>query len=136
LKFKTRQGIQHEIPTASMADIVTLLIIFFMVTTIFKMEEGLPITLPRAESGADQERERLVHIWADRWDRISINDKLVRIENIQAIIASRMEENRGLIVAFNVDHRTKYQLVSDIMEELKEANAVNVSFTSMYERED
>lgn len=133
MKFKTRQSVHHDIPTASMADIVMLLIIFFMVTTIFKMEEGLPITLPRAESGADQERERLVHIWADRWDRISINDKLVRVENIQAIIASRLEENRGLIVAFNVDHRTRYLLVSDIMEELKEANAVNVSFTSMFE---
>lgn len=133
MKFKTRQSAHPDIPTASMADIVMLLIIFFMVTTIFKMEEGLPITLPRAESGADQERERLVHVWADRWDRISINDKLVRVENIQAIIASRLEENRGLIVAFNVDHRTRYLLVSNIMEELKEANAVNVSFTSMYE---
>ena len=135
MKFKTRQKIASSIPTASMADIVMLLIIFFMVTTIFKMEEGLPITLPRAKSGADQERERLVHIWADRFERISINDKLVRVENIQAIIASRLEENRGLIVAFNVDHRTKYLMVSDIMEELKEANAVNVSFTSMYEEE-
>ena len=135
MKFKTRQGVHHDIPTASMADIVMLLIIFFMVTTIFKMEEGLPITLPRAESAADQERERLVHIWADRWDRISINDKLVRMENIQVIIASRLEENRGLIVAFNVDHRTRYQMVSDIMEELKEANAINVSFTSIYEED-
>ena len=133
MKFKTRIGAEHNIPTASMADIVLLLLIFFMVTTIFKLEEGLPITLPRAESGADQERERLVHIWADRFSRISINDKLVRIESIRAIIASRLEENRGLIVAFNVDHRTKYRLVSSIMEELKDANAVNVSFTSRYE---
>lgn len=116
-----------------MADIVFLLLIFFMVTTIFKLEEGLPITLPRAESGADQERERLVHVWADRWNRISINDKLVRVENIKAIIAAKLEENRGLIVAFNIDHRTRYLLVSDIMEELKDANAVNVSFTSMME---
>ena len=116
-----------------MADIIFLLLIFFMVTTIFKMEEGLPITLPRAESGSDQERERLIHIWADRYSRISINDKLVTVDNINAIIANRLAENRSLIVAFNVDHRTRYGLVSDIIEQLKEANAVNVSFTSMYE---
>ncbi len=116
-----------------MADIIFLLLIFFMVTTIFKLEEGLPIKLPRAESGADQERERLLHIWADRYSRISINDKLVRIESVHAIIASRLEENRGLIIAFNVDHKAKYHLVSDIMEQLKDANAVNVSFTSIME---
>jgi biopolymer transport protein ExbD len=133
LLFERRQGVKNYIPTASMADIIFLLLIFFMVTTIFKMEEGLPITLPRAKSGADQERERLVHVWADRFSRISINDKLVRVGNIQAIIASRLEENRSLIVAFNVDHRTRYGLVNDIIEQLKEANAVNVSFTSMYE---
>jgi biopolymer transport protein ExbD len=133
LKFVRRLGVENKIPTASMADIIFLLLIFFMVTTIFKMEEGLPITLPRAKSGADQERERLIHVWADRYSRISINDKLVNLDNINAIIASRLAENRGLIVAFNIDHRTRYGLVSDIIEQLKEANAVNVSFTSMYE---
>jgi biopolymer transport protein ExbD len=136
LKFEKRLKVENRIPTASMADIIFLLLIFFMVTTIFKLEEGLPIKLPRAISGTDQERERLVHVWADRQNRISINDKLIRLESIHAIIASRLEENSGLIIAFNVDHRTKYLLVSDIMEELKDANAVNVSFTSIYEEMD
>ncbi len=135
MKVEKRQGVQNKVPTESMADIVFLLLIFFMVTTIFKMEEGLPIILPRAESGADQERERLIHIWADRFSRISINDKLVHVDDVNSIIARKLEENRSLIVAFNVDHRTKYRLVSDIFEELKAANAVNVSFTSMYEEE-
>ncbi len=133
MKFERRQGVENRIPTASMADIIFLLLIFFMVTTIFKMEEGLPIILPRAKSGTDQERERLVHVWADRYNRVSINDKLIRVNDVHKIIGRKLEENRGLIVAFNVDHRTKYGLVSDIMEELKEVNAVNVSFTSMYE---
>ncbi len=133
MKIEKTQGVTNSIPTGSMADIIFLLLIFFMVTTIFKMEEGLPITLPRAESGSELERERLVHIWADRFNRISINDKLVRSDNIKAVISSRFEEDPMLIVAFNVDHRTKYNLVSEIMEQLKEANAVNVTFVSMNE---
>jgi biopolymer transport protein ExbD len=132
-KIGTKQKVKNEIPTASMADIIFNLLLFFMVTSIFKMEEGLPIQLPRAETGADTQRQQIVHIWADRAQRISINDKLVRIDMIQGIMASRLEENRNIIVAFNVDTRTKYKLVSDIMDQLKEANAVNVSFTSLYE---
>lgn len=135
MKFERRQAVQNTIPTGSMADIIFLLLIFFMVTTIFKMEEGLPIKLPRAASGAELERERLMQIWADRYNRISINDKLVRVSNIQALVTRRFEENRSLIVAFNVDHRTKYALVSDIIEELKEANAVNVTFVSVGEED-
>ncbi len=114
-----------------MADIIFLLLIFFMVTTIFKLEEGLPITLPRAETGSELDRERLVHVWADRFNRISINDKLIPIDYIDMVIKSRLEENRALIVAFNIDHRTKYSLVSEIIEQLKEANAVNVTFVSV-----
>ncbi|MBN1165374.1 MAG: biopolymer transporter ExbD [Candidatus Krumholzibacteriota bacterium] len=133
MKIVKKQGVQSTIPTGSMADIIFLLLIFFMVTTIFKMEEGLPIRLPRAESGSELDRERLINIWADRYNRISINDKLIHVDNIQAVITSRFEENPQLVVAFNVDHRTRYSLVSDIMDQLKEANAVNVTFVSMGE---
>jgi len=122
-----------EITTASMADIIFNLLLFFMVTSIFKMEEGLPIILPKARSGTDTQRQQIMHIWADRGSRLSINDKLVQLNSIQGIMASRLEENRNIIVALNVDTRTKYKLVSDIMDQLKEANAVNVSFTSLYE---
>lgn len=135
MKLGKKQQVQNTIPTGSMADIIFLLLIFFMVTTIFKMEEGLPISLPRAVSGTELDREKLMNIWADRLNRISINDKLVRTENIQAIVSSRFEENRSLIVAFNVDRRTKYSLVSQIMDQLKEANAVNVTFVSVGEEE-
>jgi len=114
-----------------MADIIFLLLIFFMVTTIFKMEEGLPISLPRAETGSELEREKLMNIWADRFSRVSINDKLVQVELIDIVVSKRFEENRSLIVAFNVDRRAKYDLVSRIMDQLKEANAVNVTFVSV-----
>ena len=135
MKITKKQGVQNSIPTGSMADIIFLLLIFFMVTTIFKMEEGLPISLPRAETGSELEREKLMNIWADRFSRVSINDKLVQVELIDAVVTRRFEENRGLIVAFNVDRRTKYDLVSQIMDQLKEANAVNVTFVSVGEED-
>jgi len=131
LKISKKQGVQNTIPTGSMADIIFLLLIFFMVTTIFKMEEGLPISLPRAETGSELDREKLMNIWADRFSRVSINDKLIQVELIDAVVTKRFEENRALIVAFNIDRRTKYDLVSRIMDQLKEANAVNVTFVSL-----
>ncbi|MCX5754069.1 MAG: biopolymer transporter ExbD [Candidatus Krumholzibacteria bacterium] len=132
-KIAPKIRVKAEISTASMSDIIFNLLLFFMVTSIFKMEEGLPIILPKARSGTDTQRQQIVHIWADRASRISINDKLVLLTSIQAIMASRLEENRAMIVALNVDSRAKYKLVSEIMDQLKEANAVNVSFTSLYE---
>lgn len=113
-----------------MADIAFLLLIFFMTTTIFKMEDGLPITLPRAETAQKQKREMIMRIWINRTGNISINDKLITVENIEAVILTMMREKPSLIVAFNADDRCPYNIVSDVMEELKKANAVRVSFTS------
>jgi len=116
------------IPTASMGDIVFLLLIFFMVTTIFRKESGLPVELPRAEAGEEVNREMVSNIYIDRLGRISIDDRLVQIKHIADLIGQKISGNPNLIVAFKTDQVTPYGVVSDVMEELKEVNAVKVFF--------
>jgi len=130
VKFEKNQGVANNVPTSSMADIAFLLLIFFMVTTIFKMEDGLPIALPRAETAQKQEREKIMHIWIDGGGNIAINDKLVRVLQVEDILVTMLSERPDIIVAFNADDRAPYGVVSDVMDELKDANAIRVSFTS------
>ena len=134
MKFKKDSKIENNVPTSSMADIAFLLLIFFMVTTIFKMEDGLTVTLPRAETAAKQKRERTLRVWIDAIGNISIQDKLVQVDQIADIMINALLENPLLIVAFNADTRTPNGIVSDVMEELKTANAIRVSFTADPER--
>jgi biopolymer transport protein ExbD len=134
MNFKRNTKVEHNIPTASMADIAFLLLIFFMTTTIFKMEDGLPVNLPRAETAQKQKRELIMHIWIDAGGTIAINDKIVYVSEVEPIIKSILVERPSLIVAFNADHRTPYGVISDVMDELKKANAIRVSFTSDMER--
>jgi biopolymer transport protein ExbD len=46
--LQRKSKVSDEIPTASMADIAFLLLIFFLTTTVFEEEKGLPIVLPEA----------------------------------------------------------------------------------------
>jgi biopolymer transport protein ExbD len=128
--FEKNQKVENSVPTSSMADIAFLLLIFFMVTTIFKMEDGLPISLPRAETAQKQKREQIMHIWIDGGGNIAINDKLVAVVQIEDILVTILSERPDVIVAFNADDRAPYGVVSDVMDELKKANAIRVSFTS------
>jgi len=130
MKFERNQRVESSVPTSSMADIAFLLLIFFMVTTIFKMEDGLPVTLPRAETAQKQKREKIMHIWIDAAGNISINDRLVQISQIKDIMVTMLSERPDLISAFNADDRAPYGVVSEVMDGLKEANAIRVSFTS------
>ncbi len=130
MRFERNQKVSNAVPTSSMADIAFLLLIFFMVTTIFKMEDGLPISLPRVETAQKQKREKIMHIWIDAGGNIAINDKLVRVIQIEDILVTILSERPDLIIAFNADDRAPYGVVSDVMDQLKEANAIRVSFTS------
>jgi len=68
------------------------------------------------------------NIYIDRIGRISIDDRLVQIKNISDLIGRKIQGNPNLIVAFKTDKFTPYGVVSDVMEELKEVNAVKVFF--------
>ncbi len=129
LRRKARSG--ARIPTSSMADIAFLLIVFFMVTTIFKMEQGLAITLPRSTAGEKIPKENVAHIWIDRGGTISIDDLVVSVPDIDYMISAKLRENRGLIVSFNTDENAPYRVVNEAMERLKLANALRVTFTTV-----
>ena len=133
-KFKKKASSEGKIPTASMADIAFLLLIFFMVTTVLKLEEGLPIALPKAEAAQDIPREHVLHVWVDRAGKISINDMIVTVTSVEGIVAQRIRSNPGIIVAFYTDEAAPYGVMSDIMEQLKRASAVRVSFASKKEK--
>mgnify|MGYP002725858059 CR=1 FL=1 len=122
-----------SIPTSSMGDIVFLLLVFFMTTTIFKHENGLEVSLPRAEASKKQKTEQLAHVWVDQKSRISINDKLIFMTDIQGVMKQRLEGNPLMIVSFKADNRVKYEVMNSIMEELKLINAVRVVFSSEME---
>ncbi|MFQ5599455.1 MAG: ExbD/TolR family protein [Candidatus Krumholzibacteriia bacterium] len=124
----------NRIPTESMADIAFLLLIFYMTTAILRTEAGLDVDLPRARNAMRQPREQIAHIWIDQDGRAMINDLYVEYEDIAPILARKLRGNPNLIVAVNTDHRTRYSYMHRALAEMKKAEAVRVSFTTLPRR--
>jgi biopolymer transport protein ExbD len=133
VKFKKTLSGGSQIPTGSMGDIVFLLLIFFMATTIFKLEEGLTVTLPRAESGVRVPRERVAHVWVDQRGHISIDDRFLSLDSIEPVLVQKVRENPQLLVGVNIDAGLPYDYVDKVLMQLRKANAINVSFTNQVE---
>ncbi len=129
-KFRRKSAATSEISTASTGDIAFLLLIFFMVTTIFRKETGLVVELPRAEAAEKIKQEMVTNIFINRRGQISIDDMLVQDTNVSNLIAQKLQGNPSLVVAFKADNATPYKVVSDVMEELKDVNALRVSFNA------
>ena len=131
MELRRKAGSGARIPTSSMADIAFLLIIFFMVTTIFKLEQGLAITLPRSTAGEKIPREKIAHIWIDRAGAISIDDMVISVPEIEPMVLAKLRGNPGVIIAFNSDENAPYRIINEAMERLKLANALRIAFTTV-----
>lgn len=135
MKFKTKSKVSSEIPTASMPDIIFMLLIFFMVSTVFKESNGLNVVLPAAKKIEKLPGKRDVAvIWADRSGRISIDDRLIQISDIEPIIRAkaRDELHPMKLVSLRIDKNVEMSKVSAIQQQLRTvgSTALNINYST------
>lgn len=131
MKFSRKSSVGSVIPTSSMADIAFLLLIFFMVTTVFKIYHGLDVLLPRAEATQKIEtKKHLCHIWVNTRGEVSIDDMIVQVPMVYPVVLEKMRDNPRIIVSMKADQNARYGVLSNVMEELKRAQALRVNFAT------
>lgn len=145
---KKKSGDLPAISTASLPDIVFMLLFFFMVATVMR-ENSLKIknVLPNADQVEKLDKKDLVmYIYVGqpvkelqgRYGResvIQLNDKISYVSDIKAFIAaeraSKREELREyLTTALKVDKDANMGLVGDIKQELRKENALKINYTT------
>ena len=135
MKFSKKNKAEAGIPTASMPDIIFMLLIFFMVSTVFKEFRGIPVRLPSARKIEKLPGKRNVaYIWADDRDRVSIDDKFVEISEISRLVYDKLDDEIAplRVVSMKIDERARMGFITKIQEELREAGgaALNVNYST------
>jgi len=148
-KFKKKKSEgQPAISTASLPDIVFMLLFFFMVVTVMRDNQLMVKNiLPYADQTEKLDKKDLVmYIYAgkpsERYqqtyvieDRIQLNYKFASVDEVQSFIFSERETKREelipyLTTALKVDEETNMGLVSDIKQELRKAEALKINYTT------
>ena len=133
-KFQKRNKLEPSIQTASMADISFLLIIFFMVSTVFVVYRGFPVNLPLAERiDVLKGRRNVVNIWIDPKGNMMVDEYNADLSTVGSIVGQKLAKNPRIVVMVKSDRTTPYRMVSGAIEELKKANALRVSFIAKKE---
>lgn len=133
MKFeKKRAGTKQEIPTASMPDIVFMLLLFFMVTTTLREVDVLvDFKLPEAQAIEKIENKRLIsYIWVGKDKRIQINDSIVKLEEVRPIMYSKSQALPNVIVSLRIDQGSDMGLVTDIQQELRKAYCLRINYSA------
>ncbi|SRR5690606_4961773 len=137
---------QPAIPMASMPDIIFMLIIFFMVTTVLRETEVQVRTqLPEAEALTKIEQKRLIsyiYIGPRKLANNQLGETAIQIDDaivedmgsIRTIMYRKLLEQPRLIVSLRVDEDAEMGIVTDVQQELREAGTLRINYSSRTQR--
>ena len=135
--FKRKSQASSDVPNSSMADIAFLLLIFFMVTTVFQRDRNRSIVWPVAEATEriDEKLKNILNIWVERDGSVFINDRPFDIEDIAATVGPLyVASDRALVISIRGDREVPYLTVDQIQKQLVAAGVVRVVFATALEQ--
>ncbi len=134
MKFKRSFEDDAEvIPTASMADITFLLIIFFMVGTVFNVEKGIEMTLPQSTVQQDISEENVI-ISIDTTEKYFIDGEPVEVGDIGRLTIDKLTGHPEMFVLIKSDKGVKYKAVIDVLDELLQVGITNIALPTEEEK--
>jgi biopolymer transport protein ExbD len=149
-KFKRSTGGKGvaKINTASLPDIVFMLLFFFMTTTVMReVELKINVTVPDATQGKKLEKKSLasfIYIGEPLQNlratfgsepKIQLNDSFKEVDDIQDFIAQEREqldevERSKMLVSLKIDKETKMGIVVEVKQALRRANALKIMYAN------
>ena len=133
-----------SITTASLPDIIFMLLIFFMVTTVLRETDiQVRTRLPEAEALTKIDQKRLIsYIYVGPLKSgensgetaIQIDDALIENRSaIRTIMYSKLQEQPKLIVSLRVDRTSEMEIVNTVQQELREAGTLRINYSTRSE---
>jgi len=132
MKLQRKNKEKSEISTSSLPDIIFMLLIFFMVTTVMREFEGLDVVLPRAKTIEKLESKRHTsYIWSTKDGLVSVDDKLVNMNDLGEAMYIKITKDPKLTVSLKADENSIMETLTDIHTQLKKAQALKLNYSAM-----
>ncbi len=151
MKGHIKKKSNKEVPpvsTASLPDIVFMLLFFFMVTTVMReVDLKVVVNKPKATEIQKLENKSLItYVYVGKPNkayeakfgkepRIQLNDALANLEDVQPFVIQEREakdevERRLMTVSIKADRDTKMGLIGDIKMQLRKAQALKINYST------
>lgn len=133
-RFPTAKRVSPFIPTASMADIAFLLIIFFMLTTSFTIDRT-PLELPKAVEREEVKEKDAAYIVIDQFGLMKVSSgreqtQEMSTDEVRAFIFEQVAANPKKAFVLKADRRTPYRFIDEVLEYLRQAKAEKIYLLS------
>jgi biopolymer transport protein ExbD len=126
LKFKrTLKPDEEGIPITNLVDVLFLLIVFFMVSTVLSFDRGIGVKLPETRA-AGQISNKGVNVLVSREGTVFVDGTQVPMDRFGEVVKEKRKTS-GANVILKSDKDTKYQAIADVMDRLLEVGISDLS---------
>ena len=128
-----KSKVSDEVPTSSMADIAFLLLIFFLVTTEFPRDKGLPVVLPEQSEEVEVSQKNILHLIVQPNGVVEVKRgeseqiQNMRAADIESLWRQEVTANPQLIAAVKTHPDAAYSHMVDVLDGLQAAGAERIS---------
>ena len=135
---KRRLGVRIDM--TPMVDIAFLLLIFFMVTTVFRKPQAMEVNLPPPDAKVQVPESNVITLFVRPDERIYFRKATGPMEStaMKDLVEFFTEEyrlNPDLIVLVKVNREARYETMVDVMDELELADMTRFSLVPMLPEE-
>jgi len=127
MKFAVRKRRAPTIIIVSLVDILTILLIFFVVSTTFKKDQPeVKINLPESKTAtqAPAEAEHVI-VTVDQSDEIKLDNKAIAVDQLEEAVRELSDERRATLV-LQADKKASFGTIIKVMDALKLAGVRNL----------
>jgi len=125
----TERGV--DINLSPLIDVVFLLLIFFVVTTVFVEEAGVKVQKPTAASAKQLERKSILFTLTSDGD-IVYGSRSIPLNAVRGIVAQQLREQQAPVILIG-DAKAQMGSLVDLIDECKLAGAQQVSIAAQKE---
>ena len=133
---RPRRRISVRIDMTPMVDVAFLLLIFFMLTTVFRQPQAMEMNLPPPDAKVQVAQSNVLTLFVDANERMFYTlgkgaMNRTALTDLNALFKENVKLNADLIILVKVSRQARYNTMVDILDELEIASMTRFSLIPM-----
>ncbi|MFN6566376.1 biopolymer transporter ExbD [Dendronalium sp. ChiSLP03b] len=131
MRLQDEPDLPLQINIVPMIDVVFAILTFFIMSTLFlTRSEGLPVNLPKAATAKQQQIPSKITITVDEKGEVSLNRKLIAVDDLTQQVRSLVGANPDTLVIINADQTVQHGKVVTVMDRVRQVQGVKLAIAT------
>lgn len=131
MKLPKEPNIPAQINIVPMIDIVFTLLTFFILSSLFLTNsEGLPVNLPKANTGQQSKIPEKITVTINSQGQVSLNRQPTTFDALTEQIRTLVGNNQNVLVVINADEKANMGLAVTVMDKVRKVPGTRLAIAT------